>query len=580
LLWSKVIIGTAIYPPSVADLDGNGNIGIVQVTGGSPNNGRAYLFDANGNVHPGWPLNYSAHWIICGPVIADVSGDGVCEIIFQTRTSNNLHVVKLDGTPLNANWPINLGGTPAITPSVGDIDNDGIKEIVTATSNGVLFCFDADGQLKPGYPVASDNYSFSYQSPLLVDLDGTGQYSIVGTTHGTAPKFYVRNNGGTYRNGWPVPVPDNSWTYSPPTVVDLVGDGNYKIFMSRPVGETPLPMLFGFHPDGTLLNHFPIVKAGGLESFMSIADITGDGNHDIIFGSNMMVDSKGFIHAYHLDGGGEISGFPLRPNGFTFMNGPNLGDVTGDGILNLVALSYEQTFSATDSTVINVYDLQIPVTQANVLFGTYKGSNDRRGYVKRTVNPVIAISPLAFNIISYYPVNFTRDFNISNTGNAVLNYNIDIEYLNSHVSWLSFANYSGTVNAGATNTLGLLFKLDQLTYPQTYFANIKVSSNDPTQPLIIVPVTILFVINQIDEPATPSVLIYPNPAHQQLTIQSTFLINHVSLTNMDGGVLTIKKTFGVNNAIIDTSGFPAGVYLLVVTDEGGNQYRSKVVLTK
>ncbi len=384
LLWSKVLIGTAIYPPAVAVLDENGTIGIVQVTGGTPNNGRVYLLDANGTDRAGWPLSFSAHWVICGPVIADVNGDGVCEVIVQTRTSNNLHVLKLDGTPLNANWPKNLGGTPAITPSVADIDNDGGIEIVTGNSSGVLFCFDANGQAKPGFPVAADDYSFSYQSPLLVDLDGNKQLSIVGSTHGNAPKFYVRNHTGNYRNGWPVAVPDNNWTYSPPTVVDIGNDGNFEIFMSRPIGETPLPMLYGFRPNGSMLSNFPITKAGGLEGFMSIADITGDGVQDILFGSNLMVDGKGFIHAYNMNGTGEIAGFPLRPSGFTYMNGPNLGDVTGDGILNLVALSYEQTFSALDSTIINVYNLQVPVSEAKVLFGTYKGSNSRSGFVKRS----------------------------------------------------------------------------------------------------------------------------------------------------------------------------------------------------
>jgi hypothetical protein len=389
MLWSKNLTGTAIYPPSVADMDGNGTLGIVQVTGGIPNNGRVYYMDVNGNDHDGWPLSFSNHWILCAPAIADVSGDGVCEIVFQTRTSNNLHVVKTNGTPLNENWPVNLGGTPAVTPSVADIDNDGSMEIITATSNGVMFAFDINGQLKTGFPVPSDNYGFSYQSPVLVDFDGDNQLSIVGSAHGEGPKFYARENNGAYRTGWPVNVPDNSWTYSPPTVVDLLGDGDYKIFMSRPIFDGVQPVVFGFNNDGTQLPNFPINKSGGLESFISVADIDGNGQQNLIFGSNTMIDGQGFIHAYNIDGTGELEGFPLRPFGFTYMNGANLGDVNGDGLLNLVSLSYEQNFSASDSAVVSVYNLQIPVSQANVLWSTYKGSNDRAGFVQTSTQTIL-----------------------------------------------------------------------------------------------------------------------------------------------------------------------------------------------
>jgi hypothetical protein len=384
LLWSKLLIGTPIYPPTVAVMDAAGTLGIVQVTGGSPNNGRIYYLNATGDDMAGYPMTFLNHWIICAAAIADVDDDGTKEIIVQTRTSNDLHVLKTDGTIL---WTANLGGTPAVTPSVADIDNDGIVDIVTGTSNGIMHAYNADGTIKTGFPIASDSQSLSYQSPLLVDLDGNNQLSIVGASHGTLPKYYVRNSDGTYRTGWPVAVPDGSWTYSPPTVVDYTGNNDFRIFTSKPINDVEAPMLFGFMSDGTMLPNFPISKPGGLESFISVADITNDGVHDLIFGSNLMVESQGFIHAYKTDGTGQIEGFPLRPTGFTFMNGATLGDVNGDGLLDLVSLSYEQTFSATDSAYINVYELGIPLEQANVLFGTYKGSNDRTGFVPRSAAP-------------------------------------------------------------------------------------------------------------------------------------------------------------------------------------------------
>ncbi len=420
ILWSKTLTGTAIYPPAVSELDQAGTIGIVVVTGGVPNNGRIYLMDSNGNDVTGWPLSFENHWIITGPVIADVTGDGISEIICQTRTSNNLHVLKQDGTPLSDAWPFLLGGTPAITPSVGDLDNDGVMEIVTGTSDGTLFALDVEGNAKPGFPVPSDGISFSYQSPLLVDFEGDGDLSIVGTSHGDAPKFFIREKDGSYRDGWPFMIPDASWTYAPPTVVDVTGENDFRIFMSRPIGEEPLPMLYAFYPDGSQMDNFPIVKAGGLEGFTSVADVDNDGSHDLIFGSNLKVDDLGFIHAYNMDGT-EIEGFPLRPTGFTFMNGANLGDINGDGIMDIVALSYELNFQPTDSIFINAYSTNVPMEDADILFGTYKGSNDRSGFVRRSsgvnTKDISSAQSLRFsvdrgNVLSVYSANEINEVNV------------------------------------------------------------------------------------------------------------------------------------------------------------------------
>lgn len=381
LIWQKSLTGSAIYPPSVADLTNDGIPEIVQVTGGIPNNGRVYLIDNNGNDFSGWPLSFNNNWILCAPSLADMDADDKLEIIFNVRTLNQLHVVKTDGTSLNSNWPVTLGGTPAVTPSVGDINNDGSPEIVIEISSGTIFALNTNGENIAGFPVVLAGKSFSYQSPLLVDYDGQGYLSITGTTHGDSPEYFVRSHDGTYREGWPKAVADNSWTYFPPTVVKIPGEESHRIFMARPVSEDPLPMLWAYSPQGDILDNFPITKAGGLEGFLSVADVDANGSHDIIFGSNLMVEGQGFIHAYSLDGSTQLAGFPLRPTGFTFMNGANLGDVNGDGLLDLVALSYESTAQTTDSTYINVYNLNVSMEQANVLFGTYKGSNTRDGLI-------------------------------------------------------------------------------------------------------------------------------------------------------------------------------------------------------
>ncbi len=389
VFWDKTLSGTILLPPTVADLDDDGTLEIIVNTGGVPNAGRVYLIDPNGNDLPGWPLNFSDHWMINAPAAADVDGDGDLEIITGERVSGTqgfVHVINKDGTSINANWPVEVGATPAFTPSIADVDNDGKADVVIAASSGGMYIFDNQGQVFPNFPVVDANVKYSYQSPILADLDGDDDLEIIGSNHGDAPGFYVMEHDGTYKSGWPIAL--GGWTYSPATVLDIDNDGTFEIFMSdRNTSSTQgdlLPTIYGLDPDGGNLPNFPIDKYGGTEGVLSIADVNDDGVLDIVFPSVLTdADGIGYIHAFSLDGTGEIDGFPLRPRGFTFLNGAVLGDVNDDGMLDLTANSYTQTFGGgVDSTYVSLYNLNVPYNPATIKRNGYKGENTRAGYVK------------------------------------------------------------------------------------------------------------------------------------------------------------------------------------------------------
>jgi len=129
-----------------------------------------------------------------------------------------------------------------------------------------------------------------------------------------------------------------------------------------------------------------------LEGMISIADVDNDNEPELVFGTNLIDEvGRGRIHAYEMDGSGEVTGFPIQPYGWTFLNGATFGDVDGNDTLDLVALTYTQTLGeGIDSAFVNVYNMGVPYNPENILWGTYKGDNTRQGLVEL---PMVSASP-------------------------------------------------------------------------------------------------------------------------------------------------------------------------------------------
>jgi hypothetical protein len=375
VLWTRTLAGgMGQYPATVGDIDGDGTMEVVALTAYGNARGGINVFSNTGEVLLATETNNNP--LICAPVLADLNNDGTLEIIFCGRgktsagISAGVHSWNLQGEEIDG-FPFEMPSTPAFTPTLADIDGDGFLELFIATTS-VLYCVSHTGEIL--YSVdGQESYKYSYQSPLVVDFDGDGEWSLVGACHGDSPNHYIRNaHTGEYRQGWPKSV--NSWTYSAPTV--MKNNDNFTIFMGVS-GEGNV--FYQYDPDGNIAPGFPLNLTSGIEGFISVADIDGDGENEIITDFNLMDNGEGFIRAWEMDGTEITNGFPLRPQGLTYMNGANFGDIDGDGNLEIVTLSYVQNFSPDDPVYVTAYALNQPVE--NLVFGTYKGNNDRMGWI-------------------------------------------------------------------------------------------------------------------------------------------------------------------------------------------------------
>ncbi len=547
VLWTQALAGgMAQYPAAVADIDGDDTLEIVVLTAYGNARGGFNVFSNTGEVLFSTVTNNNP--LICAPVMADLNNDGILEIIFCGRgkasasISAGIHAWNLQGEELDG-FPFELPSTPAFTPTLADIDNDGFLEMFVSTTSA-LICVSHTGEEM--YRVESNEaYKYSYQSPLVVDLEGDGNWSIVGACHGDNPNHYVRNAmTGEYLIGWPKPV--NYWTYSAPTVAKN-GD-EYAIFMGVS-GEGDV--FYQYDMNGNVAPGFPLNLTSGIEGFVSVADIDGDGENEIITDFNLMEGNDGYIRAWEMDGTEITNGFPLRPQGLTYMNGANFGDIDGDGQLEIVTLSYVQNFSPTDPVYVTAYALNQPVE--NLVFGTYKGSNDRMGWI-REEEVIISCNPV-------------RDLNAEASGECVPSVFLFWDEPEAG-STGNLSNYQIWKNGSLLHELlpqWLGYSDDEVEFDSTYYYVVVAVYDDGCEAESeSLSVTVIWDNVQENDAAFG---LYPNPAKETIRVKGADILQVEVFNILGQSVLKVNE--GFEN--IHLNDLQNGIYFVRLKHERGEK---------
>lgn len=289
--------------PAIGDIDGDGDNEVVvntlngivwawhhdgtEVRDGDSNPGTDGVF----YFRPGSSFEYS----MSGPSLHDLDGDGAADIIFGTRydstSSRRLMAIKFDGTDVPG-FPVVVNHNVLCHPAVGDLNGDGVYEIVINTTAGTVYVVQEDGSNYPGFPRTVSGVGFNVNwtsSPALGDMDEDGELEIVisGNTNGDDSDMVILDTdvaGGTSGDtmfGWPVAFPGSS--EGSPVLADINGDGFVDIVHGIGGGSTSAPNnLYALNNDGTPVDGFPIQLGGPLMSSATILDLDGDTTVDII----------------------------------------------------------------------------------------------------------------------------------------------------------------------------------------------------------------------------------------------------------------------------------------------------------
>lgn len=429
-MWASAVAG---------DFDGDAD---VEIAVGSDADGslgmNVAVYDHTGELLPGWPVRFGDDETeeVRSIAAGDVDGDGRAEILVNhTGPGPVTAVYGLDGS-MRPGWPQVQPSCDPPPPAevcwdfggynqnigAGDLDGDGVLDVISSYDAIGFGVFHGDGTPFPTHDSFTDRVitsveayhdlalsqqgwgdgdrsEFSYSPPVIADVDADGDKEIVlagdhehsQSTDNQGVTLWVLNHDMTRPAGWDPPrdipgavtssdlghniVP----TQPSPAVADLDAEPGLEIIVPAYDGN-----LHAFRSNGEPFWTYRFDGGGG-GAFIGaaepiIVDLNGDGGPEIVlvtYASGGQGEPDAPAHLVVLDGGGnELHKIELFARGS--MAAPSVGDLDGDGVLELV-ISLKDTLGAGQGGV-QIWDL--PGSSTNcVLWPTARGGAARQGYV-------------------------------------------------------------------------------------------------------------------------------------------------------------------------------------------------------
>ncbi|MEW5739104.1 MAG: FG-GAP-like repeat-containing protein [Myxococcota bacterium] len=245
------------------------------------------------------PWGYSAYWNM-GPASANVTGAPNDELVIADWDGNVKLLRSDNGVALASynTWTSDQDHAFG-HPALADVDNNGALDVVLGGySQGTVIALQAS-TMALRWKSASLSALYGdvlYGSgPALGDLDGDGRPEIVVATRGATSDVYAfdatQPSGSTCKYRFD---PGGAFSYTSPVIGDVDGSGRRSVVVISSTTATLTVMkagATGCAAGGGTIVWQHVIKAGDKSSFTPVLyDVTGDGVLDVIAASNTRLE--------------------------------------------------------------------------------------------------------------------------------------------------------------------------------------------------------------------------------------------------------------------------------------------------